>query len=231
MMSLSSSPPPPGAASERGLLNNFWNIILRWRQKREGERELNLFGLFPETLKRFRWKLGGGGLSKYMSKMHTVYPSSLHVKWRGFLLRRRVTRTGFWLQCITTKRSSSPVQNFWEDNLTWNLHWIRHETRSIRASLPWNQRDTFFLTKSTRKQPSSTGRWVLLKDFQHMPLLYRARQKGASKVALILFLALPGCSLANSHAFSPISVHWHRWRFGCESALGWSLKQFHLPIK
>ena len=36
---------------------------------------------------------------------------------------------------------------------------------------------------------------------------YRARLKGASLVALILFLALPGCSLSNSHAFLPISVH------------------------
>ena len=31
--------------------------------------------------------------------------------------------------------------------------------------------------------------------------LYRA-----SQVVLILFLALPGCSLANSHTFFPISV-------------------------
>ena len=35
---------------------------------------------------------------------------------------------------------------------------------------------------------------------------YRAWQKGASYVALILFLALPGCSLAKSHTFLPISV-------------------------
>ena len=33
------------------------------------------------------------------------------------------------------------------------------------------------------------------------------RLKGASEVALVIFLALPGCSLANSHAFLPISVH------------------------
>ena len=33
------------------------------------------------------------------------------------------------------------------------------------------------------------------------------RLKGASEVALVIFLALPGCSLANSHDFLPISVH------------------------
>ena len=38
-------------------------------------------------------------------------------------------------------------------------------------------------------------------------VLYRARLKGKGRVALILFLALPGCNLANSHAFLPISVH------------------------
>ena len=43
---------------------------------------------------------------------------------------------------------------------------------------------------------------VFLPEF----LTYRARLKGASYVALILFLALPGCSLANSRTFLPISV-------------------------
>ena len=37
--------------------------------------------------------------------------------------------------------------------------------------------------------------------------VYRARLKGWGWVALILSLALPGCSLANSHAFLPISVY------------------------
>ena len=35
---------------------------------------------------------------------------------------------------------------------------------------------------------------------------YRARLKGGGQVALILFLALPGCTFANSLAFLPISV-------------------------
>ena len=39
--------------------------------------------------------------------------------------------------------------------------------------------------------------------------VYRARLKGGGLVALILFLAVPGCSLANSHAFLPISVVKH----------------------
>ena len=43
--------------------------------------------------------------------------------------------------------------------------------------------------------------------------LYRARLKGAGYVALILFLALPGSSLANSHAFLPISVEVHEGDF------------------
>ena len=44
--------------------------------------------------------------------------------------------------------------------------------------------------------------WAFMRKCQR----YRARLKGASWVALILFLALPGCSLAYSHAFLPISV-------------------------
>ena len=41
---------------------------------------------------------------------------------------------------------------------------------------------------------------------QYYGMPYRARLKGRGEFALILFLALPGCSLANSPAFLPISV-------------------------
>ena len=41
---------------------------------------------------------------------------------------------------------------------------------------------------------------------QDITTVYRARLKGGAQVALILFLALPGCSLANSHIFMPVSV-------------------------
>ena len=40
----------------------------------------------------------------------------------------------------------------------------------------------------------------------HCPYKNRARLTGASSVVLTLFLALPGCSLANIHAFLPNSV-------------------------
>ena len=68
-------------------------------------------------------------------------------------------------------------------------------TLTLRLKVPWICHE---LSKLNRKE-----RWDRARE---RDAVYAYKYRILLKVALIIFLALSGCSLANSHAFLPISV-------------------------